>query len=466
VKTVLSWFKARPLRFIGGFLVFISFGLLVFLVMLDIVTGTSNPYMGVITYLVLPVVLVFGLALVPIDAWIQRRRHAKGGPEPLTLDMTNPVVRKVAMFFAASSMFILVSLTVASYRGVEYMDTKDFCGRVCHDVMIPEYTAYTRSSHASVPCTQCHIGPGTSWFVKAKLSGIPQVWHYTLKDYPRPLATPVKALRPSRDTCENCHNPELFYGGRSHTTIAYGQDEANTKDVETMVMKIGSGGVPGSGIHSHMYNKITYLPASDDYKEIAWVRVEHKDTGLVEEFVNTEKKGELDALRKKHEVRKMDCIDCHNRAAHDFVSYEKLVDDAMNRRKIDPTLPFIKKQIMTAVGEQNGPAEKVLTDAQMKDNAAVIDKIMGFYEKQYPEVYGKRRADIEMSLKSARDLYLTSAWPHMKVNSKTYPNWKGHNDDLGCWRCHGKMEAFIPGPRKEISQDCNLCHTDQEPAKF
>ena len=38
--------------------------------------------------------------------------------------------------------------------------------------MQPEYTAYKDSPHSKVDCVKCHIGPGASWFVQSKLSGV------------------------------------------------------------------------------------------------------------------------------------------------------------------------------------------------------------------------------------------------------------------------------------------------------
>jgi hypothetical protein len=75
---------------------------------------------------------------------------------------------------------------VASYRGTVYMESQQFCGLTCHQVMMPEYTAYLRSPHARVACVDCHIGPGAPWFVRSKLSGSYQVIAVTFNLYPRP----------------------------------------------------------------------------------------------------------------------------------------------------------------------------------------------------------------------------------------------------------------------------------------
>jgi len=453
LDTIYSWFRTRPLRLFGGLIVFFSTGLLLFLVLLDLIVGLSNPYLGVITYMLLPGVLAFGLLLVPVDAWLQRRRAAKGQPAYPVIDLCNPRQRRIATFFAGSSVMILVVMTVVTYKSVEYMDTTTFCGKLCHKVMIPEYTAYKRSPHASVVCTQCHIGPGAPWFVRAKLSGIPQVYHYTLGDYPRPIPTPVKALRPSRDTCENCHDPKAFYGSTLRTAISYQQDQANTRVVTSQLMHVGSGGVPGSGIHSHMVNNIEYLPAVDNRTEIAWLRIKRHD-GSTQEFVNPMYDKKLASIRKKEQVRVMDCIDCHNRAAHDFVGFEKLIDDDITRRQIDGSLPFIKKQAMDAVGD----VSKAPTQVEQSKVLARIDEIAGYYQRSFPDVYKTRRTEIDHSVQAIRTAYTSSAFPHMKIGPDTYPNWRTHD---GCFRCHGTLQAARPGGRDaDIPSGCNLCHTE------
>jgi nitrate/TMAO reductase-like tetraheme cytochrome c subunit len=73
-----------------------------------------------------------------------------------------------------------------AYSAVNYMDSVSFCGKTCHTVMQPEYTAYQNSPHSRVECVKCHIGPGAGWFVKSKLSGTRQLLAVTFNTYPRP----------------------------------------------------------------------------------------------------------------------------------------------------------------------------------------------------------------------------------------------------------------------------------------
>ena len=119
------------------------------------------------------------------------------------------------------SLVGIVVLAVGSIKGVEYMESVQFCGTACHTVMQPEYTAYQRSPHSRVACADCHIGAGANWFVKSKISGSWQLIAVTFNLYPTPIPTPVHNLRPARDTCEQCHWPTKFAGDKLRGAPAF-----------------------------------------------------------------------------------------------------------------------------------------------------------------------------------------------------------------------------------------------------
>jgi len=48
-------------------------------------------------------------------------------------------------YVGVATVLNLLIVGTASYRGVEYMDSVNFCGKTCHTVMDPEYTAYQNS---------------------------------------------------------------------------------------------------------------------------------------------------------------------------------------------------------------------------------------------------------------------------------------------------------------------------------
>ena len=120
--------------------------------------------------------------------------------------------REKLLFLMFAGAIGIILLVMGGYQLVEFMDSTAFCGRLCHGVMYPEYTTHQDSPHSRVTCSECHVGSGAGYMVKSKLSGVPQIIAVTSGSYERPIQTPVKNLRPARETCEQCHRPERFAG--------------------------------------------------------------------------------------------------------------------------------------------------------------------------------------------------------------------------------------------------------------
>ncbi len=121
--------------------------------------------------------------------------------------------------------------------------------------MEPEYKAYKRSPHAKVPCVDCHIGEGADWFARSKLSGMRQVWATFTGEFSRPVPTPIKHLRPARETCEKCHWTEKFHGARLLVRHIYGDDVKNTRTTNVVRLKVGGRNKSTGryeGIHWHV----------------------------------------------------------------------------------------------------------------------------------------------------------------------------------------------------------------------
>ena len=94
-----------------------------------------------------------------------------------------------------------------SYRAVEHMDTVQFCGQTCH-VMKPEFTAHAAlPPHQAVACAECHIAPGATGWLKAKMNGTSQLVAVVFNNYPRPIESAMEnnKLVSSAETCEQCH---------------------------------------------------------------------------------------------------------------------------------------------------------------------------------------------------------------------------------------------------------------------
>ena len=202
-------FSSR-LGLLGAGVATISAILIIVTLIMTLMGMEFGAYQGIVTYLLLPAFFVGGLLCIPLGSWLAwRKARRQGGadsaPRPFVIDLSRPAQRRFWGGIALLTAVNLVLLLSISYQGYHYTESTEFCGKLCHSVMEPEYAAYQRSPHAHVDCVECHIGSGASWFVKAKISGLRQVWGVLANDFHRPIPTPIDNLRPARDPCEQCH---------------------------------------------------------------------------------------------------------------------------------------------------------------------------------------------------------------------------------------------------------------------
>jgi hypothetical protein len=324
-----------------------------------------------------------------------------------------------------------------------------FCGQTCHQVMTPEYTAYQRSPHARVACVQCHIGPGAPWFVRSKLSGTYQVLAVAFNLYPRPIPTPVRNLRPARETCEECHWPEKFSGDKLVIRTKFGDDEKNTATKTVLLLHIGgrAGNQELVGIHGRHLGLVQFVATDEKRQVIPWVRYQNSDRSFTE-FTSTDS-APTPAQLVHGAPRQMDCMDCHNRPTHRYDVPEGVVNQALESGRLSPALPFIHKVSIDLL-RRNYPS-KLAAKAQLPED------LRAYYRTQYFPVYNRQRAQIEQAATALLEIYNGNIFPEMNVTWGTYPNNLGHNDYPGCFRCHdGNHKSKAGG---EITQDCNACHT-------
>jgi hypothetical protein len=439
----------NTISLVGTALVVGSLTLILSLIAVQFLGLRGGAYLGIITFVLLPGVLLLGLVLIPVGIRRARRRAAAGqAPSeqfrfPI-LDMNNERTRKSAIGLLGLSTVSIVVLAAATYKGIEVMDSTAFCGTVCHTVMQPEYTAHERSPHARVACAECHIGPGADWFVKSKLSGAWQLVAVTFNLYPKPIGTPIGNLRPARETCEVCHWPATFVGDKLRVKTVYTDDEANTPLKTAVLLRIGGlAGRESSGIHWHVNPgvRIRYR-ASPDRQTIYDVELRNPD-GKVKLF----KAGE--APKEASDWRTMDCIDCHNRPTHRYNMPVDEVDRAMAKGYMDPSLPFLKRESIRVL-KADYPNHELA-------KATIRREIRGFYKSNYPQVADQSNAAIERSIQELQVIYTSNVFPEMKVTWGTYPDNIQHFDSPGCWRCHDRKHRTESG--EKISRDCGLCHT-------
>jgi nitrate/TMAO reductase-like tetraheme cytochrome c subunit len=443
-----------PVSVVGMVLTTISAVLFLIVFLADLFGWHTNPYLGIVFFLILPGVFLFGLVLIPLGAWIERRRRARGrAPSEVhwpRIDLNDPTQRTTAVIVFAVTMVNIVIVALAAYRGVEYMDSPQFCGQACHSVMKPEFTAYQDGPHSRVTCVQCHIGPGASSFAKSKISGARQVLAVTFHSYSRPIPSPVQNLRPARDTCEQCHWPEKFHGDKVRRIYEFAADEKNTGTVTVMQVHVGGGserlGI-AQGIHWHMNvaNEVEYIATDEKRQVIPWVRVKDR-FGSVSEF---SVEGVTAEQLAKGERRRMDCMDCHNRPSHTMAATpERAIDELLARGAIPRTLPFIRRETVKAL--------KTAYPSQDAASEGISRTLRDFYRSQYSQAYMAQRPDVEKAVQATETVYRRNVFPEMNVQFGTYPNNIGHMDFPGCFRCHDDNHKTKDGLK--IGQDCDSCH--------
>ncbi|NIS90369.1 MAG: cytochrome C [Woeseiaceae bacterium] len=434
---------------IGTALVVGSLTLIVTLFVVQSLGLRGGAYLGIITFVVLPMFLLTGLILIPVGITRDRKRIAAEGEELAAaafpvLDFNKEQTRK---FLALGIVFTTVSIVVlaaATYKGVDVMDSTTFCGTACHTVMQPEFTAHQRSPHARVACADCHIGPGADWFVKSKLSGAWQLIAVAFDLYPTPIPTPIHDLRPARETCEQCHWPTTYVGDLLKVKTVYTDDEENTPLKTAVLLKVGGlAGRDTSGIHWHVNPDIQIRYRSDETRETIY------DVEL------TTADGEVKVYKTRNMPddampwRVMDCVDCHNRPTHRYRLPMDEVDNAMANGYIDNTLPYIKRESMELLRAEYATHDEA--------REAIPRGLLEFYEENYHEVVETRLDDINKAAEELVVIYTSNVFPEMSVDWGTYPDHSEHMDSPGCWRCHDRKHRTED--REQISRDCGLCHT-------
>lgn len=407
-----------------------------------------NPYHGILAFLALPALFFLGLILIPLGIYMRNRRERRHGLYPASfppLNLKNTEFRRLLIFLGVTTFTNIVIASQLAYGAVSYMETVSFCGQTCHTVMQPEFTAYQGSPHSRVECVQCHIGPGESWFVKSKLSGIRQVFAVTLHTYDTPIPTPVSNLRPARETCEACHWPQKYGEDRLRVIDKFGDDENNSPVKTVLLLKIG-GGNKGIGIHgTHLGAgvRIRYGHSDAQRQTIPWIEYNGPQGKTVYRAEGAPADG------KGLTIREMDCMDCHNRPSHTFKLPERAMDEAMFAGDLSAALPFARKK----------GVEILRKDYPSREAAAaqIPAALEAFYRETYPAVYKERHGEVVKAAQNLLGIYNRNVFPEMKITWGTYPNNIGHTDFPGCFRCHDDSHASADG--RKVTQDCSACHS-------
>jgi hypothetical protein len=433
------------LSLLGGALLVTALISWLFVLPLHIRGHVDNPYVGIVAFLLLPLIFFTGLALIPIGIYLGKRQIRKGLAEAGF--HRKAALQRLACVFGVTTFVNLLIGTQLTYRAVKHMETPQFCGATCH-TMSPEYAAYRNSPHSKVECVECHVVPGTAGWISSKTAGVRQLVETVLNTYPRPIPSALESNRlvPATQTCENCHWPQKFAGVTLRVINKYAEDEANTRTQTVLMMMVGGSRIAGiHGTHFGPGIHIRFAAADPARQTIPWVEYRNTTNGEVHTFVNSDAAQDpVNALP----TYDMECVDCHNRPTHTFDLPDRAMDKALAQGDIAVTLPYVKKKGVEVLKANYATSN----EAADKLPRAVV----GFYQSNYPDLYAKRSQDIQQAAQAVLAIYDRNVSPELKVGWGTYPNNLGHTDFPGCFRCHDGSHKAADGGT--ITQDCTTCH--------
>ena len=419
------WITTLSVCAFATYLVMDQFGLL------------ASPYAGLFGFMVVPAFFALGLVLIPIGIWVEARRRRAGHAawQWPAIDLGARRTRAIVAGLALLTIVNLAIVTVASVGAIHYSESTTFCGQVCHVPMEPQFVAHQLSPHSRIKCVDCHVTPTAGGFVTAKLNGTRQLYELVTNTYNRPIPSPRDRIPVPAATCEHCHAPieperEVKRAFREHK-----DNEQSSEIVSTLMMFSGK-----SHWHARPDVVVEYAATDKTLKTIPYVKVTQGGTAT-EYFAEG-----VTAPPAGQPVRRMDCLDCHNRPAHTLASTAgQVVDRAIVQGAISTKVPFVRSQMVDALSEEH-PAG---TDASQ----AVVDRLT--------KVFGTATPEARQAVQVAERLYRENLFPRMKITWGTYTNQLFHVDDTGCFRCHDDTHTVKGNPEKKVRQDCELCHKEQ-----
>ncbi|MEW5738503.1 MAG: NapC/NirT family cytochrome c [Myxococcota bacterium] len=434
IKTFFGAIFRSPLSLVGALLTTVSAVLfLTLFVAAELNPRLGGGYAGIVSFVILPGVFVLGLLLIPLGLARLRKKEREGGEARApVIDLNVPRTRMVVSMVALLTLVNVVIVATATYKGVQTMESVEFCGGACHSVMSPEYTAYQRSPHSRVQCTRCHVGSGAEWFVRGKASGVDQLVSVALGTYPRPIPTPVEDMREAEETCEECHARGRVMRDRLSVIDRFEEDEGNTWKKTVLLNKVAK-------VHWHVGSQVRFR---SDAKRLFVAELERP---LPDGGVRRWKNEQSPDAGVSDEWRTMDCVDCHNRPAHAYQRPRDEVDRALASGAVDRTLPFIRREGLRVV-QLPWPDH----DAA---KAGIRRELSDFYAKRYPDVAAAR---VDRAAEGLFELYRRNVFPSMNIGWGTYPDFRDHDGEGGCFRCHTSDLTSADGLK--VSDRCELCH--------
>ena len=109
---------------VGAAIAIASLASVVLLFLIEITRTTENPYVGILTYIIFPSILIFGLLVIAIGMVVERRRRRRVSPSEVSpyprLDLNDPRARHAFLTFLVLTFLFISASAFGSYRAFEY----------------------------------------------------------------------------------------------------------------------------------------------------------------------------------------------------------------------------------------------------------------------------------------------------------------------------------------------------------
>ena len=97
-----------------------------FLIGVELLQERPPPYIGIISFVILPVPLILGLLMIPFGMWRERRRRRAGKPASdlvFVLDLHLPKHQAALILFTGVTAVFLLFTAYGSYRTFEWTES-------------------------------------------------------------------------------------------------------------------------------------------------------------------------------------------------------------------------------------------------------------------------------------------------------------------------------------------------------
>jgi len=231
-------------------------------------------------------------------------------------------------------------------------------------------------------------------------------------------------------------------GERLKVRTHYTDDEANTEVKTALMVKVGgSAGGESHGIHWHVDPNHTIRYLSDESREQIYdIELTDKNAGTTKVFKAAEPAPAGSVWRT------MDCVDCHNRPAHNYRSPQYEIDMALAEGRIDKTLPTSSAKACESSRRRNIRRTRKRARASRPQSRRSTRRTIP-------------TAPIHLQSsgrQGARRRVLLEQLPANEGHLELYPNHIGHKDSPGCFRCHDNKHKTTDG--EKVGKKCGTCH--------